>query len=46
MTEQDIKHLQNIINNILVYPIGGDHVQITAVLKKHDLDLLQKISKL
>lgn len=46
MNEQDIKQLQNIIKNILVYPIGGEHVQITAVLKKIDLDLLQKISKL
>ena len=46
MNQQDIQHLQNIINNMLVYPIGGDHVQITAVLKKTDLDLLQKIIKL
>jgi hypothetical protein len=46
MNEQEIKHLKKIISQMLISPLSGEHVQITAILKKQDLDLLQKISKL
>jgi hypothetical protein len=46
MNEQDLKKLQHIISQMLISPLSGEHVQITAILKKNDLDLLQKISKI
>jgi hypothetical protein len=46
MTEKEINHLKTIISLMLISPLSGDYCQITAILKKQDLDLLQKISKL
>jgi len=46
MSQEDIKKLQHIISLMLISPLCGEHVQITAILTKKDLDLLQKISKI
>lgn len=46
MNQEHLKHLQLIINNLMLRELGPNHVHISGILTKNDMDLLQKIFSL
>lgn len=43
MNQEHLKHLQLIINNLMLRELGPNHVHISGILTKNDMDLLQFI---
>lgn len=46
MNQQQLDHLKQILDNLLLKELGPDHVHISGILTKNDMDLLQLIFSL